>query len=63
VILVAGFGMLFLSGRAIPEAREFFYITGCLATAIGAGFLISAVASYVLSRRLGLLASPAQDNA
>ncbi len=63
VLLVSGVGMLFLSGRAVPEAREFFYIAGCLATAIGAGFVVSAAASYVLSKRLGLLDSPVQPHA
>jgi len=60
VLLVSGLGLLFLSGRAIPEAREFFYIAGCLATALGAGFIVSAAAAYVLSRRLGLLERPVQ---
>ena len=55
VLLVSGMGLLFLSGRAIQEAREFFYIAGCLATALGAGFVVSAGAAYALSRRLGLL--------
>lgn len=63
VLLVAGLGLLFLSGRAIPEVREFFYISGCLATALGAGFVVSAAAAYVLSRRLGLLDPPASSNA
>lgn len=63
VLLVSGLGLLFLSGRAIQEAREFFYIAGCLATAIGTGFIVSAAAAYLLSRRLGLLERPAHDNA
>ena len=63
VVLVSGIGLLFLSGRAIPEAREFFYITGCLATALGTGFLVSAAAAYGLSRRLGLIEPPVQNNA
>ncbi|MGH9310779.1 MAG: hypothetical protein ACRD1U_15490 [Vicinamibacterales bacterium] len=63
VLLVSGVGMLFLSGRAVPDAREFFYIAGCLATAIGAGFVVSAAASYVLSKRLGLLDSAVQPHA
>jgi hypothetical protein len=66
VLLVAGIGLLFLSGRAIPEAQEFFYVAGCMATAIGAGFLVSSAAAYGLSRRLGLLdrpSGPAQNNA
>jgi hypothetical protein len=58
VLLVAGLGLLFLSGRALFEIQEIFYIAGCMATAVGAGFLVSAVAAYVLSRRLGLLDRP-----
>jgi hypothetical protein len=63
ILLVSGLGFLFLSARALPEAREFFYIAGCLATAVGAGFVVSAAAAYVLSRRLGLLERPVQGNA
>jgi hypothetical protein len=63
VLLVSGVGLLFLSGRAVPEAREFFYIAGCLATAIGSGFIVSAAAAYGLSRRLGLLDRPVHDHA
>jgi hypothetical protein len=69
VLLVGGFGTLFLSGSSsIPEIAEFFYVAGCIAGALGAGFLVSAVAAYALSSRLGLLERPsprtaAQDNA
>jgi hypothetical protein len=63
VLLVSGVGLLFLSDRALQEAREFFYIAGCLATAVGSGFIVSAAAAYILSRRLGLLNRPAQDHA
>lgn len=64
VLLVGGMGLLFLSGRpSFPEAREFFYIAGCLASALGAGFVVSAAAAYFLSRRLGLLDRPVQGNA
>jgi hypothetical protein len=58
VLLVAGLGLLFLSGRALFEIQEIFFVAGCMATAVGAGFLVSAVAAYVLSRRLGLLDRP-----
>ena len=58
VLLVTGLGLLFLSGRALFEIQEIFYIAGCMATAVGAGFLVSSVAAYVLSRRLGLLNRP-----
>jgi hypothetical protein len=67
VLGVGGLGMLLLSGNTIPEAGEFFFIAGCVAGALGAGFLVSAVAAYVLSSKLGLLErpsrTPAHDNA
>lgn len=63
VLLVGGLGMLFLSGRTVPVLRELFFVGGCLATALGVGFGVSAAASYVLSRRLGLLEPPAQNHA
>jgi hypothetical protein len=70
VLLVGGIGMVFLSGgsNTLPEVAEFFYVAGAVAGAFGAGFLVSAVAAYVLSSRLGLFdrQSPratAQDNA
>ena len=63
VLLVTGLGLLFLSGRALPETRDFFYVAGCLSTALGAGFVVSAAASYVLSRQLGLLERSAPHDA
>ena len=70
VLLVGGLGMVFLSSGSstLPEIAEFFYVAGCIAGAFGAGFLVSAIAAYVLSTRLGLLDRPtaraaAQDNA
>ena len=64
VLLVTGLALLFLSGRpSWPEAREVFYFTGCIASALGAGFIVSAGASYALSRRLGLFDRPTTTNA
>jgi len=67
VLLFAGLGLLFLTGRTVPEAADFFYVAGSIAAALGAGFLVSAAAAYLLSRKLGLLdrpaANPAHDNA
>jgi hypothetical protein len=70
VLLVGGLGMVFLSNSSntLPEVAEFFYVLGAIAGAFGAGFLVSAVAAYVLSTRLGLLdrqapRTAAQDNA
>jgi hypothetical protein len=63
VMLAVALGLLFVSGRAVEEAREFFFIFGCLALALGAGFTVSAAASYFLSRKLGLFDPPAPDHA
>ena len=70
VLLVGGLGMVFLSNGSttLPEVAEFFYVGGSIAGAFGAGFLVSAIAAYILSTRLGLLdrqpaRTGAQDNA
>lgn len=63
VLGVGGLGMLLLSGNTVPEAGEFFFIAGCIAGALGAGFLVSALAAYVLSSKLGLLDRPARATA
>ena len=63
VLLVGGVGLLFVSGRTLEELREFFFICGILSVALGAGFAVSAAASYVLSRRLGLFERPGTSNA
>lgn len=63
VLLVAGLGLLFVSTRTLDEVQEFFFIFGCLIMALGAGFTVSAVASYALSRKLGLFDRPTADHA
>ena len=56
VVLAAGaLGLLFVSGRVIEEVSQPLFVIGVLALAVGAGFVISAAASFLLSRRLGLL--------
>jgi hypothetical protein len=63
VLLVAGGGLLYVSNETVEEAREFFFIFGSLTMALGAGFAVSAAASYALSRKLGLLEPSASNNA
>ena len=63
VMVALALGLLFVSGNTVEEAKQFFFIFGCVALALGAGFTVSAAASYVLSRRLGLLEPPATDHA
>ncbi|MET0213022.1 MAG: hypothetical protein ABW292_08470 [Vicinamibacterales bacterium] len=60
VLAAAGLGLLFVSGRVVDEVAQPLFAIGVLALAIGAGFVVSAAASFLLSRRLGLFeAQPA----
>lgn len=58
VIACAGFGLLYVSGRQVPEIAQPLFAMGALALAVGAGFVASAIVSYFLSRRLGLVSGP-----
>ncbi len=59
VVLGAGaLGLLFVSNRVIEEVAQPLFAIGVLALAIGAGFVVSAGASFLLSRRLGLFEPP-----
>jgi hypothetical protein len=56
IVLAAGaLGMLFVSGRVDEEVAQPFFALGILGLTLGAGFVVSAGASIVLSKRLGLL--------
>jgi hypothetical protein len=59
VLMAAGAGLLFISTRVSAIAAQPLQAFGTLALALGCGFLLSAGASYLLSRRLGLIPSPA----
>jgi hypothetical protein len=54
VVLLVGVGLLYLRGH-VTEGAEGCLILGTLASTAGMGFLLSAAASYGLSRHLGLL--------
>jgi hypothetical protein len=58
VLAAAAVGLLFVSGRVIEEIAQPMFAIGVLALAVGAGFVVSAFASFLLSRRLGLLEAP-----
>lgn len=55
VLAAGGLGLLFVSRRAIEEVAQILFAGGVLALALGVGFVASAAASFLLSRRLGLL--------
>lgn len=56
IVLAAGaIGLLYVSGRVLEEVAQPFYVLGVLALTVGVGFVVSAGASILLSRRLGLM--------
>lgn len=57
VLAAAGGGLLVISSNFTDEPAQFFMVIGVIILALGAGFLISALAAYVISRRLGLMDS------
>jgi hypothetical protein len=61
VLIAAGIGLQVISGRVGTEAAQPLGAMGIIALAVGIGFLVSAVASYFLSWRLGLIESARQN--
>lgn len=55
VLIAGGLGMQAIATRVSGELAQPFRALGILALALGLGFVVSAAASYLLSRRLGLL--------
>ncbi len=58
MLATGGLGTLFVSSRVIDEISQPLFALGVLVLALGAGFVVSAAASFILSRRLGLLDPP-----
>jgi hypothetical protein len=58
VLAAGGAGLLFVSFRVIPQVAEPLFAIGVLAVALGIGFVLSAVVSFLLSKRLGLFDRP-----
>jgi len=54
VVGAGALGLLFVSGRVIEEVAQPLFAVGVIALTVGAGFVVSAGASLLLSRRLGL---------
>jgi hypothetical protein len=63
IMVIVGFGLLQVSSRFTDEPAQFFTVAGVLTLALGGGFIVSAIAAYGLSRKLGLLDPPAVDHA
>lgn len=58
VLAAGGFGLQFIDYQMPPDFRPAVYGIGIICLFVGIGFVLSAVVSYFLSRRLGLFASP-----
>jgi hypothetical protein len=54
ILLLVGIGILWVRS-SVPDGAQPLLVLGTLASALGAGFLLSAAASYAMSKRLGLL--------
>jgi hypothetical protein len=63
VLAIGGLGVLFVSSRFSEEPAQFFFVVGMITLALGGGFIVSAIAAYALSQRLGLLDKPSSDHA
>jgi hypothetical protein len=64
VLLVTGIGMLYVSGDfASEEPAKFFMVIGVITVALGGGFIVSAIAAYGVSRKLGLMDTIPADHA
>jgi hypothetical protein len=59
VLATGGVGLWFAKNGVIAEVAQPLHVVSILAIALGAGFVLSALASYALSRQLGLV--PAQQ--
>jgi hypothetical protein len=56
VMAIGGAGLWMANGRLIEEVAQPLYVIAMLAIAVGIGFIVSAGASFLLSRQLGLIA-------
>ena len=59
VLMAGGIGLQVVSTQTAGNASEPLHVLGVLGIALGLGFVISAVISYVISERLGLIERPA----
>lgn len=58
VAAAGALGLLIVNGRFSAEASHAFFAAGVIGICIGGGFIVSAIVSIVVSRRLGLWQAP-----
>lgn len=61
VLLAGGIGLQVVGGMMRDEATQPLRALGVLAIALGVGFVVSAIISYGISKRLGLIEPPPQQ--
>ena len=59
VLAAAGFGLYYVSGQVDEDVTEPLFTLGIVALSLGAGFVVSAIVSFFLSKQLGLFDAPA----
>jgi hypothetical protein len=59
VLAALGIGLQMVAERVSGEVGEPLRVLGVLGISLGLGFVISAIISFVISRRLGLIETPA----
>ena len=59
VLMAGGIGLRVVSARVADDASQPLHALGVLGIALGLGFLVSAIISFVISQRLGLIEPPA----
>ena len=57
VLAVAGIGLFIAKSSIIDEAAQAMHVLAILVMALGFGFVLSALASWALSRQFGLVQS------
>jgi hypothetical protein len=62
VLFLVGVGLLVLRGFMEPAAAPPLLVFGTLGVTLGAGFILSALISYGLTKHLGLIGAPGQEN-
>ena len=61
IIAAGGLGMLLVSLRLEPDAARAMFAMGAIAFCVGAGFMVSAAVSVMVSKRLGLWRPESDD--
>ena len=62
VVAAAGIGLEWVSSGVDKDAAQPLYALGVVALCVGIGFVLSAVVSFVISRRLKLFEPPEPSN-